>query len=375
MELIWSGIDIINYVPQYTWSGSARQAARMLEFSVVCSDTDPQIQSLDIKLGNIVKLYSDSDDMLFYGRINRRERNSSKQEIVYHAYDLLNHLLKSKGTYYFKNTTAEKITKAICDDLQIKTGHIAVTNIAINKMIVEEESFYNIILMAYTKVNKINGKKYKIEMNGDRLCVIEKGVLIEDCILREKETIQESNYAENIDSMINKVKIYDDQKIQIGEVTEADWMKQYGIFQSVYPKEEGINATNAAKNMLTGVSKTASIEATGDSRCISGYAIKIKDTKTNLSGKFWIENDTHTWNQGIYTMSLDLEFKNIMDIVEESGNTTKAMMTEDTLVWINTNGKRYHLKKTCSNLLNPREITVRSAKLLNKTACGTCIGG
>ena len=90
----------------------------------------------------------------------------------------------------------------------------------------------------------------------------------------------------------------------------------YGIFQDAYVKEEGVNATTAAKNMLIGVSKESSVEAIGNIKCISGYAVKIKDSLTGLTGKFWINTDSHTWSNGVHTMSLNLAFKNIMDMQE-----------------------------------------------------------
>ncbi len=37
---------------------------------------------------------------------------------------------------------------------------------------------------------------------------------------------------------------------------------------------------------------------------------------TGLNGVFWIDSDTHTWENGTHIMSLELNFKNIMDSKE-----------------------------------------------------------
>ena len=55
----------------------------------------------------------------------------------------------------------------------------------------------------------------------------------------------------------------------------------------------------------------------GDCRCVSGLGVIIEDFRTGLKGKFWIENDSHQWNSGVYTTTLELAFKNIMDKQEE----------------------------------------------------------
>lgn len=382
MKIECDKVDITNFITTFTWSGSAYQAARTLDFTVINSLHDKSIQVPDIKLGAVICLYDDNNKLLFYGTVNSRERASNIDTIVYSAYDKLNHLLRSNGIYKFINTTPEAITKKVCGDLKIKTGTIAETKVPIFKMIVDGESYYNIILAAYTKAFHSNGKKYMIKMDGDKLSVVEKGELIENFILDEKENIQASNYSENLESMINKIKIYDDTGTQVGEVKKEEWISLYGIYQDVYTKEENVNATKTANNLLFEINKTASIEANGNVKCISGYAIRLKDGATKLSGKFWIESDSHVWENGNHTMSLGLVFKNIMDLVEseeeEDAATKKVQkkqsLTKNSLVWITLGGDKYHLQSNCSGMKGAKQLKLYSAEMLKKTACKKCIG-
>ena len=39
----------------------------------------------------------------------------------------------------------------------------------------------------------------------------------------------------------------------------------------------------------------------------------LKDSKTGLSGLFWIDSDTHSWKNGLYQNKLTLNFRNLMD--------------------------------------------------------------
>ena len=115
--------------------------------------------------------------------------------------------------------------------------------------------------------------------------------------------------------MINQVMIYKDSGEKVKIVSNKNWVKKYGILQEAYKEEKDVNSTNAAKQLLTGVEKTASISAIGNVACRAGYSVKIKDSITQLCGKFFITNDSHTWENGIHTMTLELKFKNELEEV------------------------------------------------------------
>ena len=110
--------------------------------------------------------------------------------------------------------------------------------------------------------------------------------------------------------------IYDSNNNKIGSVSNSNWIKKYGIFQNAISVDSG-NGKTEAKAELQGINKTANLTMIGDYRCISGLGVIIEDSRTGLKGKFWIENDSHEWNGGVYTTTLELAFKNVMDIQEE----------------------------------------------------------
>ncbi|BCN32065.1 XkdQ/YqbQ family protein [Anaeromicropila herbilytica] len=323
MRILWQKhndkkkYDITEFISTVTWSGSATQASRSLQVSVLYSPLDKNIQDLNIKMGDRLIL-SDDGKVLINSMVYSRERTSEQGTITYSGYDDFNHLLKSNATYVFKKTTPENIVEKLCKDFQIDTGDIEKTKVPIAKLLIEGDNIYNIIMKAYSRAYKAKGIKYMPIMYGTKLYVIRKGQKIKDFNLSDTLNITSSSYSESIDSIINKVKIYNDKKEQKGVVTEETSVKKYGIFQESYTIEDGVNSVTAAKNMLVKEEKTASVEALGHTSCISGYAVDISDSITGLKKEFWIENDTHTWSGGTYTMSLELAFKNVMDVQEES---------------------------------------------------------
>lgn len=319
MKIMWNDAKITGYVTSVTWAGSAKQAARTVVFSVAYSPNDKNVKTLGIKLGDKIVFYPgypDDKKTKFVGIITQRERKSEMGELQYTATDGMMHLLRSSGTYRFANKTPEKIAQMICRDVKVKTGSIAKTKMPIAKIFFQERPYYEIIMAAYTKAYRKNKKKYIAQMNGDKLEVIQKGKIIPNFHIRQGERIIDSSYSENIDNMVNRVYIYNSSNQKIGSISNSKWASRFGIFQNAISVDSG-NGIKEAKAELHGVDKTASLTMIGDCRCVSGLGVIIEDFRTGLKGKFWIENDSHQWNSGVYTTTLELAFKNIMDKQEE----------------------------------------------------------
>lgn len=354
MKIMWNDAKITGYVTSVTWAGSAKQAARTVVFSVAYSPNDKNVKTLGIKLGDKIVFYPgypDDKKTKFVGIITQRERKSEMGELQYTATDGMMHLLRSSGTYRFANKTPEKIAQMVCRDVKVKTGSIAKTKMPIAKIFFQERPYYEIIMAAYTKAYRKNKKKYIAQMNGDKLEVIQKGKVIPNFHIRQGERITESSYTEDLDSMVNRVYIYDLNNNKIGSVSNSNWIKKYGIFQNAISVDSG-NGKTEAKAELQGINKTANLTMIGDYRCVSGLGVIIEDSRTGLKGKFWIENDSHEWNGGVYTTTLELAFKNVMDIQEEDeeqiansaggSSTTTSNALDDVLnqarAWIGISG-------------------------------------
>lgn len=311
--------DITEAVSSVSWAGSVSQAARTAEITVLNAPDDKNIEKLNLNIGagDIVKLY-ENGEMIFFGEVQTAEKLSGYGTVTYSCMDLLVHLLRSTAVYNFENTTAEDITRKVCADFEIETGEIAASKAPIKKMIVDGSTIYDIIMQAYTKASRQTGDLYICRMIGSRLSVEIKGTEVQNFVLAEEYNITNSTYQETIENMVNVVKIYDDVGKQIGEVKQDEWIQKYGIYQQVYKKEKGINETTAATNMLAGIEKKVGLDGLdGNLKCIAGNAVEVQDQATELDGIFWIDSDTHTWENGTHIMNLELNFKNLMDEKED----------------------------------------------------------
>lgn len=355
--------DISNVVGSVTWSGSTTQAARTATITVLNAPNDPNITRLKLNLatGDIISLYEDEKN-IFYGEIQTSEKKGEIGTVSYTAYDIMAHMLRITHKDNFKKKTPEAIAKAVCKKYGIKTADIVKTKKSIDKLIIDENNLYTIIMIAYTKAAKSTGKKYMAYMDGAKFGVKERGKLVENFTISDETNITNCSYEESIENMVDQVKIYNEKGKQIGVVKNASHIKRYGLFQEIYTKEKGVNAKTAAKNMLAGIEKkvnTEVIDANID--CVAGAAVKVHDAATGLDATFWIDSDTHTWEGGVHKMSLELNFKNVMDSQEsdessskkkKKGSGTDKSMAGD-----------YIVKSTTTAI---REKAGRSSKLVEK---------
>lgn len=320
--------DITEYVASMSWGGSKSEVARKLELKIVNAPLDKNITPLTIELADPIYLFEDDGvTELFRGFVTDREASSVTGTVTYTAYDLLFYTLKSKATYNFSGKTAEGITQMVCDDMEIPVGNLASTGLN-QKLIVQNVAIYEIIMQAYTQAYQQNGVSYRVTAKKGTLNVEEMGNIVCEIELTEDSNITSSNYRETLNNMVNKVRIYDGEGNQTG-VVENSADRKYGIFQQVYTKEEGKDPTTTAKSMFVGVEKTFTLECVNFNGAVTGAGAVVSDSSTGLSGVVWIDADTHTWNNGVATMSLTVTLKQMMD-TKKASNTESSLESADT---------------------------------------------
>lgn len=199
-----------------------------------------------------------------------------------------------------------------CSDKTIVSWETGLTQ----KLIVQNVSIYEIIMRAYTQAYQQNGVSYRVVAKKGYLNVEEMGKVVCSIEITEDSNITSSNYKESITNMVNKVRIYDGEGKPQGVVQNDADVKKYGIFQQTYTKEEGKDATTTAKSMFKTVEKTFTLECVNLNEAVTGAGAVVRDSSTGLSGVVWIDADTHTWQNGVATMSLTVTLKQMMDTKE-----------------------------------------------------------
>jgi hypothetical protein len=300
-------MEITSLCSSIQWSGDVQQAARKVELEVIASAYDKNAPRISMPPGSLISLVEDGDKEIFQGFVFMQEKDFGSQTTKVLCYDAMIYLTKSKASYNFQDTTAEQITQRLCKDFGITPGNIAATGIKQSHIFIGKTP-YEIITEAYENASKQNNKHYVFVMKKGKLYIAEKGYLKVDYLLDPGANISSSRYSESIENMINTVKIYDEKGNIVGKRQNDEWVKLYGILQEAYQQESEKDPVTVADNMLKGVERNGEIQALGNTNCITGNAVQVKECYSGIQGLFYISSDSHTWKNNLYTMQLTLDF-------------------------------------------------------------------
>lgn len=296
--------EITSLVASITWSGSDSEAARKVSLSVVSSATDLSLPQVNIRNGNMISLVLDKT--VFEGFVFSRTKSYYGTEYEVIAYDGLIYLLKSKASYNINRMSPELFVAKICSDHKIQVGMLAHTGILINQ-IFDSKSLFEIIKEAYEIASLQNGIKYKILFIDNKLEVIPYGYKT-----IELGTVFDIEFSESIESMVNKIHVYDSMYNSIGEAGNNEHIRLYGTISDSYIIQDDINSNIAVKNLLQGPEVSVSISLPGDINCVTGNKVIIKDEYTGIEGAFYIASDSHTWTQSGHVMALTLSMTEVI---------------------------------------------------------------
>ena len=315
--------DITMFCKSIQWSGDKFQAARKIDVTLAYAIFDKNQPKTQIGPGTMVWLVDDVEGEIFRGIVFNRSLSSS-QELKFTAYDFLIYLLKSKASYNFSNTTAEAIAAKVCEEVNVAVGALASTGVTFS-LLVQNKALYEIIMEGYTYASKTTGKQYIPTMTGTKLNVIERGKNVIDYTLNPDINLIGSEYSDNIDNMVNKVKIYGEKSVFTGQVVEnTGWQKSFGILQDTYTVQKDKDSAVEANLMLKGIEQQVSVDALGNLKVVTGNSVKTKIFYVSvLQDSVWyVDSDTHTWEiaTGKHTMQLSLNFANVMDAKEGEVN-------------------------------------------------------
>lgn len=311
MQLWINGKDVTNLIETINWSGDEKQVSRKISFTALYQKNNPQIKKLSVKLGDVVQLKS-SQKIYFLGIVFTVEKSAKSEMRTYEAKDFLMYICNS-DIYRKFNGTPASITKKVASELGVDVGTLANPDITV-KMSCLGKSGYQVIMMAYTKAKKRTKKKYMMIMKKDKLHVIEKGKSSK--VKLDITDIDDATFKTTLENMVNKVIVVNKKKKKVATVQDTSLQKKYGVIQKVYSKEDGKHWKTEANNMIVGREESATVNAIDDPRAMAGYSLYVREPNTGLYGKFFIASDSHSYSNGTATMSLTLEFENVMDEVE-----------------------------------------------------------
>lgn len=308
-------IDFTSQVTSITWAGDENTDPRQLDVTMMNTTSILRRRKhQDFNFGDLAFLYSDGKE-IFRGMIFQRTTNSDGTE-QFTAYDNLIYLSKGQDTVLYKNKPAHEIVRAQLQAAGIPINYLAGTNYTVKKMLCEGMSRSEIITNALEEATNNTGEKFKLRSElGKARLTKRKGAA--KSTISVDDVISSSNKA-SIEDLVTQVLVTkgsldsEDKNFKSVKLSNDPLLKKYGYLQQVITVDDKASLTAmkvaGTQHLRKGANETIeiSIEFVGDVNCITGNKIEIKDTLTRLSSEYYISSDSHTWENGMHTMSLQL---------------------------------------------------------------------
>lgn len=315
--------DVSHMFRRIAWSGDVDTVCRALELEMIVSATDPRLPYVYLPLGGGISM-GIGDDTLFIGVVVSKDKSTDASTMSVTCYDFGFYLKNSRASRKYTGETPETITQQLCSTYGVPVGSLAQTGVAIRRKFSATE-IYRIIDTAYTLASQKTGKQYLLRFSGRQLNVIERTVTPHSVILQQGTNLQTATYGESIEGMKNRVIIVDSEGNFVRSVSDDAAVRKYGLLADVLTQSDDGDAEAEARDILkeNGVERRASVTCLGHTKLITGNTIYIAEPYTGLANTCWIDEDTHVWQNGVYTCRLTLNFHNEMR-EGESGSEVDA---------------------------------------------------
>lgn len=338
--------EITEFITDLSISGSLSEVSRSVNCSIIYPMLDRFQSKNQISPGTHVWIHLDNQE-IFRGIVIDRDLNSS-DSLSFTAYDYAYYLTRNTITKNFKNITADNAVKQLLREIDLKHDYIISSAIKIN-YIMESESVYEGIQNLYKQVGDMNHKEYFTYMNRDKVCVGELGrefapEIIRPCrdVFTGDGNMLSFQYRDSMDSMINKVIIYDENNNYKGVVQNDYNIKHYGTLQDNYTVEEKKDPYIVARNMMSDIEREFNCEVVGDYNYITGKSVYLRLPNINhLNGAIMhIIGDSHTWDMDSGKFFTQLQLKYVRQIPSEILKKQDKQSERDRLERIRLDKKR-----------------------------------
>ncbi|WP_433943602.1 XkdQ/YqbQ family protein [Paenibacillus sp. SN-8-1] len=294
------------------WSGDVAQPHRTLTLALsnTINGTD---QAMRFELGKELRFYVENGG-LFRGVIFSYSVAQDGNATVT-AYDENVYLTKNEDSRRFVGMTAAGIIKEIAKAHAIPVGTIAGTGYVIPKLILRDMTLWDMAVTALTETRKQNGRKFFLYASEGKLNLREKKDGTVRWLLEDGVNIITANRSRSIEEMRTSVKVLggdEEKKPLSASAKDVALTSKYGLMQHVERADSRLNQSQIqqlAKQRLKELGKVTeevTVEALGNTNVIAGAAVYAFESMTELVGGFYVNADTHTFENGVHRMSVTL---------------------------------------------------------------------
>lgn len=304
--------DISELAENIKWKGRKGAAARSL--SVSLTDNANCKSNINVTEGNqLVFKYGKNE--LFRGMImSQQQGNGRKMPVT--AYDNGIYLSNNKDTFIYENKTVHDIFIDVCKRFGIKYSDVANTTYKIPNLTKSKTTAWDAIQDALSQDCKTTGERHYVMSSKGVLSLVKRREKILEYMLESGVNLISYSYKRSIENIKTRLKILSDEDTAAAFKKDSGLEKKIGIFQEIEQKDDNLSDAqlgdyiNETLKEISAPEISLTAEAVGMPEAISGMGVYVRIPDINISSKFYIDEDTHTFKSGGHTMSLKLNAVN-----------------------------------------------------------------
>lgn len=317
--------ELTDLVRTLTWSGDYKTVARQLSLSLLQTARDAHQPQLSLPAGTVLELALE-DETVFGGTVLEDGDDSLGSDVDLTAKDWAVYLKRNSDYIKVERETPEAVTARLASALGFEAGRVAVTGVPVSHNFLPGD-YWTVITTLYALAGTATGKKYRPRFRGQVLDVVELVQTEESLLLRPGSNLLSVRRRHSTASLVNRVRILDDQLHERSVAGDPTSQALYGLFsQAIMAKDHDDPEAKAAELLRDGAMSTTLIcDCIGDRRLITGNTVIVNEPITDTNGLFYITADTNTWTRGLWETKLELSLR---DLVSEAAAAEAAKLTK-----------------------------------------------
>ena len=346
------GYDVTQLVEQVKWKGRKGSSSRTLSVTLIDDDGYKHARSgIDVEQGHQC-IFSYDGVELFRGII-MSQTQSNQKKLQFTAYDNGIYLANNKDTFCYENKTASDVFRDCCTRFGLPMGEVAKCSYKIPELTKSKTTAFDAIADALSLDFDATGIRHYVASSKGKLSLLTRRENILQWVIEVGQNITSYSYSRSIEDIKTRVKMVSKEGTTVAEKSNAELEKKIGIFQEIDQPDESLTAAQV-NDLIESImeekgtpERTLSVEAMGIAEVISGIGVYIIIPELEISRTFYVDEDTHTFEDNKHTMSLKLNYAN--DLAKEEKGAEDSSKDYKVGDVVQFNGGYHYVSSTASN--------------------------
>lgn len=346
------GYDVTQLVEQVKWKGRKGSSSRTLAVTLIDDDGYKHARSgIDVEQGHQC-IFSYDGTELFRGII-MAQTQSHQKKLQFTAYDNGIYLANNKDTFCYENKTASDVFRDCCARFGLPVGEVAKCSYKIPELTKSKTTAFDAIADALSLDFDATGIRHYVASSKGKLSLLTRRENILQWVIEVGQNITSYSYSRSIEDIKTRVKMVSKEGTTVAEKSNAELEKKIGIFQEIDQPDESLTAAQV-NDLIASImeekgtpERTLSVEAMGIAEVISGIGVYIIIPELGISRTFYVDEDTHTFEDNKHTMSLKLNYAN--DLAKEEKGAEDSGKDYKVGDVVQFNGGYHYVSSTASN--------------------------